>query len=110
MLPIKDTEPSEKFPIATIAIIALNIMVFIKQITLPYNEAMEMVYNYAFIPSRFLEGGIFRPSSYIPLFTSMFMHGDFLHILSNMWSLWLFGGDNVEDKMGGPLDLCYFIF
>ena len=107
MLPIKDTEPSEKFPIATIAIIVLNIMIFIKQITLPYNEAMEMVYNYAFIPSRFLEG-IFRPSSYIPLFTSMFMHGDFLHILSNMWSLWLFG-DNVEDKMGAFRFVLFYI-
>ena len=86
MLPIKDTEPNEKFPVATITIIALNIMVFIKQVTLPYNEAMEMVYKYAFIPSRFL-GGIFHIESYIPLFTSMFMHGDLIHIISNMWSL-----------------------
>ena len=107
MLPIKDTEPNEKFPVATITIIALNIMVFIKQVTLPYNEAMEMVYKYAFIPSRFL-GGIFHIESYIPLFTSMFMHGDLIHIISNMWSLWLFG-DNVEDRMGSFRFVLFYI-
>ena len=107
MLPIRDTERNEKFPIATLTIIIINILVFVKQISLPYNEAMEMVYKYAFIPSRFING-ITNIESYIPLFTSMFMHGDLLHIISNMWSLWLFG-DNVEDKMGAFRFVVFYI-
>lgn len=98
MLPLRDTEPSKKFPIATLSIIALNIMVFVYQITLPDEQALAMIYNYAFIPKRFING-LGNYESYIPLFTSMFLHGDLFHIISNMWSLWLFG-DNVEDKMG----------
>lgn len=98
MLPLRDTTPSRKIPIATISIIAINIMVFVKQIQLPYDETLNMIYKYAFIPSRFI-GGLFNIESYIPLFTSMFIHGSILHIISNMWVLWLFG-DNVEDYMG----------
>lgn len=98
MIPLRDTAQSRKIPIATLSIIAINIVVFVNQIALPYDEALNMIYKYAFIPSRFSKG-LNHIESYIPLFTSMFMHGDILHIVSNMWSLWLFG-DNVEDYMG----------
>ncbi|QAT60788.1 rhomboid family intramembrane serine protease [Acidilutibacter cellobiosedens] len=98
MIPLRDSEPSRKVPLATLFIIFLNVMVFIKQFTLPYDEALNMVYKYAFIPARFANG-LTDIRSYIPLFTSMFMHGDIIHIVSNMWSLWLFG-DNVEERMG----------
>lgn len=107
MLPLRDTEPSQKFPIATISIIALNIIVFVNQVTLPYDEALNMIYKYAFIPSRFING-LGNIESYIPLFTSMFMHGDIVHIVSNMWSLWLFG-DNVEDRMGAFRFVIFYI-
>ncbi len=105
MLPLRDTEASRKVPIATMSIIVLNIIVFVKQWTLPYDESLYMIYEYAFIPSKFING-LNNIESYIPLFTSMFMHGDILHILSNMWSLWLFG-DNVEDRMGS---FRFFVF
>ncbi len=105
MLPLRDTASRRKLPIATLTIIVINIIVFINQMLLPYNEALDMIYKYAFIPSRFVKG-FKHIESYIPLFTSMFMHGDMVHIISNMWSLWLFG-DNVEDHMGA---FRFFIF
>ncbi len=98
MLPLRDTASRGKVPIATLSIIIVNVIVFINQISLPYEEALNMVYQYAFIPSRFING-LNNLESYIPLFTSMFIHGNMVHIISNMWSLWLFG-DNVEEYMG----------
>lgn len=107
MLPLRDTIPSRRISIATWLIIIINVLVFFHQITLPDEEALNMIYEYAFIPSRFVRG-IFNPRSYIPLFTSMFMHGSFLHLISNMWSLWLFG-DNVEDNMGPFRFILFYI-
>lgn len=98
MLPLRDSAKSRRVPVATLFIIFVNFMVFINQSMLPYDEALNAIYKYAFIPSRFAEG-LNHLESYIPLFTSMFMHGDIVHIVSNMWSLWLFG-DNVEGYMG----------
>ena len=74
MLPLRDTASRRKLPVATLTIIAVNVIVFINQMILPYNEALEMIYKYAFIPSRFVKG-LNKIESYIPLFTSMFMHG-----------------------------------
>jgi membrane associated rhomboid family serine protease len=98
MLPLRDSAKSRKVPVATLFIIFMNFVVFINQSMLPRDEALNVIYKYAFIPSRFAKG-LNHLESYIPLFTSMFMHGDIVHIVSNMWSLWLFG-DNVEDYMG----------
>ena len=53
MIPLRDTAKSRRVPIATLFIIAVNIVVFANQITLPYDEALNMIYKYAFIPSRF---------------------------------------------------------
>lgn len=108
MIPIRDTIPSRRRPIATWAIIVINIMVFFYQVSLPYEQELEMLYQYSFIPSRFVKG-IFNPKSYIPLFTSMFMHGSLLHLVGNIWSLWLFG-DNVEDNMGPFRFIAFYIF
>lgn len=107
MIPLRDTAKSKKVPVATLFIIAVNVIVFINQATMPYDESLSMIYKYAFIPSRFLKG-MNHIESYIPLFTSMFMHGNILHILSNMWSLWLFG-DNVEDYMGAFRFVIFYI-
>lgn len=98
MLPLRDTASRQKIPVATLSIITINIIIFVNQLILPYEETLNMIYKYAFIPSRFAQG-LMNLESYIPLFTSMFMHGDIIHIISNMWSLWLFG-DNVEESMG----------
>lgn len=105
MLPLRDTAASRRVPIATLFIIAVNVMVFFSQATLPYDEAINFIYRYAFIPLKFITG-LGSIEAFAPMFTSMFLHGNLFHLISNMWSLWLFG-DNVEDHMG---PFRFFIF
>jgi len=106
MFPFRDNIPSRRFPIWTILLIFINCAVFIYQLQLGYlspHALKKFIYEYGVVPARFLdysEGPInlFR-FSFLPFITSMFLHGGFLHIIGNMWYLWVFG-DNVEDRMG----------
>jgi rhomboid family protein len=93
MLPIGDDNSSERtFPIVTLALIALNVLFFFVEL----NGGEKFVTEWAFVPSRFLA----NPSGDVAtLFTSMFMHGGWLHLGGNMLYLWIFG-DNVEDRLG----------
>lgn len=98
MIPYKDDNPTERFPYVTIAIITLNVMVFVIQST---GAAMETVYRYGAMPAALL--GMNSPWQPVPasvtLLTSMFMHGGILHLGGNMLYLWIFG-DNIEDRLG----------
>ncbi|MGO1369310.1 rhomboid family intramembrane serine protease [Senegalia sp. (in: firmicutes)] len=98
MIPLRDTVRSRNTPIVTFIIIAINIFVFAYQSMMPREIVAEMIFNYGFIPVRFIDN-LFNPFAYIPLFTNIFIHGSLIHLLGNMWSLWIFG-DNVEDRMG----------
>ncbi len=93
MFPISDSIKSGKIPFITLLIIALNAFVFYQQL-LPGGEGFTL--QYALIPSsiNFLD-----PTTLLPFFTSIFLHGGFFHIFSNMWFLWIFG-DNVEAHIG----------
>ncbi len=110
LIPIRDHNPTRSFPFVTVGIIAVNIVVYIMQVMNP-----EITRTYSAIPAeltgvelppwvklRMIEAGI-RPEPivhpWLTIFTSMFLHGGFLHILFNMWSLWIFG-NNVEDTLG----------
>jgi membrane associated rhomboid family serine protease len=103
MIPIKDLNPHRSFPIVTLTLIAINVFVFIHQITVPPAEGDAFVKTFALTPSHIelaLEGRHYTPlQAFLPLITSMFLHGGFLHIIGNMWFLWIFG-DNVEDEFG----------
>ncbi len=95
MFPLYDSSNNrETFPFVNYVLIILNVLGFYLQLTAPDFE--QFVYNFAFIPADF---HLLNPLAYIYIFTSIFMHGGFLHILSNMWFLHIFG-DNVEDYMG----------
>ena len=104
MFPIRDTIPSRRPPVATWLVIAANIAVFVYQLTLPEDHLDQMVYLFGIVPRRFThpwwaaEVG-FPTGVYWPFVSSMFLHGGFLHLITNMWTLWIFG-DNVEDRMG----------
>jgi membrane associated rhomboid family serine protease len=90
MFPLKDTQPSYTRPVVTIALIAVNLLVFLFEASLgPYNRNALIEY-YGLVPDQV------RFSSII---TSMFLHGGWLHVLGNMWFLWIFG-DNIEDLLG----------
>ena len=94
MFPISDSHKSNKIPFVTLAIIAANIFVFYQQLITPDGDAF--ILKYALTPSaiNFLD-----PLTLITFVTSIFLHGGFFHILSNMWFLWIFG-DNVEAHLG----------
>ena len=103
MIPLKDLNPRRSFPVVTLLLIVANVAVFIHQITLPPEAAETFVKTYALTPSHIqlaLEGHRYTSlQAFLPLFTCMFLHGGFLHIIGNMWFLWIFG-DNVEDRFG----------
>lgn len=100
MIPISDSEKSKRFPFLNLIFIGINIFVFFLQLTTPDPEGFIM--KYAFIPSQINFADI---STLYPFVTSMFLHGGFLHIISNMLFLWVFG-DNVE----GELPPLFYVF
>jgi len=96
MLPLRDNIIRRKKPLATAALIGVNIFVFLYQARLPGWELMDFVRSYGLVPAVFIEEPVSK--LYAPL-TSMFLHGSIGHLVGNMWMLGLFG-DNVEDRMG----------
>ena len=103
MLPIGDDNSSVRtVPIVTYGLIVLNVLFFF--VELSSGEAF--ITKWAFVPSRFLAN---PAADFITLFTSMFMHGGWLHLGSNMLYLWIFG-NNVEDRFGqGPFLVFYLL-
>ncbi len=94
MFPISDATKRNSVPVMNYLIILANVAIFIIQSISPNPDAF--IVKYSFIPAYF---NFFNVNSYIPLFTSLFIHGSILHIASNMWFLHIFG-DNVEDRLG----------
>lgn len=94
MFPIRDSIKTEKFPFVTWTIIIINVVVFIYQLLLPDVDAF--IAQYALVPAAV---DMLDIATWWPFFTSMFMHAGFMHIISNMWFLAVFG-DNIENRMG----------
>ncbi len=109
MIPIKDTIPSRRFSGVNLILIGLNIFVFFLEISQGPN-LQQFIHNFGIIPSRYFYIKTHYPEEMLPrvlpIFTSMFLHGGWFHLLGNMLYLWIFG-DNVEDRMG---HLRYLIF
>ncbi len=112
MIPLRDYRPTRNFPIVTIALIVLNAVVFIKDRLTGHYELLHVDTGHGVIRVREFVGGLSSHLSLIPInlvvhpllalptiFTSMFLHGNWLHIGSNMLFLWIFG-DNIEDTLG----------
>ena len=112
MLPIRDTVRSTSFPIVTWIFIALNAVVFLYEITLPSVELNALIMTFGLTPGQleFSEPLRLLQNPLLPLsfLTHMFMHGGWLHFLSNMWILFIFG-DNVEDRMGSIRFLIFYL-
>lgn len=112
MIPLRDTIPSRSYPIVNVLLIAVNVGIFIYEVLLLNSDQAElMIFNYGLVPDqvRLLEIDSiyeFRTNVVRPFFTNMFLHGGWLHLISNMWILFIFG-DNVEDRMGKGK---YFLF
>lgn len=112
MIPLKNLDPRRSLPIITLVIIAANVAVFLYQITLPPQAADTFVRTWGLVPSKIqlaLAGRHYTlVDALIPLFTCMFLHGGFLHILGNMWFLWIFGA-NLEDRVGAAAYLFLYL-
>ena len=103
MIPLKNLNPRSSVPVVTFGIIAVNVLVFIYQLTLSPHAAERFIFTYGVVPRNLqvaFGGGHFGlVDALLPFFTSMFLHGGWLHIIGNMWFLWIFGPD-VEDRLG----------
>jgi membrane associated rhomboid family serine protease len=113
MIPIRDTVPRTNPPIATWLIILANCLVFLFELTMPEPVLVDFFYRFGLVSARYthpawaLSVGL-PVDDYFPLLTSMFIHGGWMHIIGNMWALWIFG-DNVEDRMGPVRVLGFYL-
>jgi membrane associated rhomboid family serine protease len=102
MIPIRDDAPKSTTPFINYFLIALNVLVFLFELTLPPRPRTAFEVQFAFIPYRvdlWLQGAAPASYAFVPLLTSMFLHAGWLHLIANMWVLAIFG-DNVEDRIG----------
>lgn len=107
MIPLRDSTPSNKFPLVTITLIILNLLIFYYELTLGSETMNKFIYTFGLVPSHFVHyQGPW--TGYLPFLSSTFMHGSWMHVIGNMWILWLFG-DNVEDKMGRLRFLLFYL-
>jgi membrane associated rhomboid family serine protease len=104
MFPIQDTVQSRSIPLATWGLILVNGMVFFQELTLPPKQLEQLIALLGLVPARLGSDA----QGWWPLLTCMFVHGGWLHFLSNMWTLYLFG-DNVEDRMGSVRYLLFYL-
>ncbi len=109
MIPIRDTTPSRNVPVVNTALIGVNVLVFMYEMALG-PDLDRMLYIYGLVPARYSIDQLAAYFSFgqqvFSFLSFMFLHGGFLHLLGNMWTLYIFG-DNVEDKLG---PLRYLIF
>ncbi|WP_369601251.1 rhomboid family intramembrane serine protease [Hahella sp. SMD15-11] len=113
MFPIRDTIPSRYVPWMTWLLIGLNSAIFLFQVSLPPELQERFIYMFGLVPARYSqpEWAIWAGlplGDYWPFLTSMFLHGSWMHLIGNMWTLWIFG-DNVEDRMGPWRYLAFYI-
>ena len=111
MIPIRDTIPSKNYPIVNNSIIGINVLIYLLQ--LAQGEGLyRFIQIYGLIPARYTVpqlGHYFSTGQQLFSFLSfMFLHGGFLHLLGNMWSLYIFG-DNVEDRLGHFRYLLFYL-
>ena len=99
MFPIRDTQPSYSKPVVTVILIVVNILVFLYEFSLDSFSQNAFMYRFALIPDRF---------HFSNVVTSMFLHGGWMHVLGNMWFLWIFG-DNIEDILDHPKFLLFYL-
>jgi membrane associated rhomboid family serine protease len=112
MIPIRDNIPANHFPMVNLWLIIVNALCFFYELQLG-SSLPQFFMHYGFIPARLLGtmANVHQnadTSALVTTFTSMFLHGNLIHLISNMWMLWIFG-DNVEDSMGHGRYLLFYL-
>ena len=113
MIPLKDDNPIQIVPVMTLGIITLNILIYLYQLSLSPEGLQHLLFRYGAVPSLIL-----HPFSHetlppalpaaLTIFSAMFLHGGFLHLLGNMLYLWVFG-NNIEDTLGHFRFLIFYL-
>lgn len=111
MFPLRDNMPVSRTPWVNYTLIGLNSIFFLLELAAgPHLPAL--ITTFGFIPARYFALQEFHPERwlalYLPLFTTMFLHGGWLHLIANMWTLYIFG-DNVEDRLGHARYLIFYL-
>lgn len=106
MIPLRDSIPSRSFPVVNTLLILLNVLVFLFEVSMGPNALNRFIVTFGLVPVRFwAAGGI---AAWLTILTSMFLHGGWLHLISNMLALYIFG-DNVEDRVGHFRYLIFYL-
>jgi membrane associated rhomboid family serine protease len=106
MIPLRDTNPRRIVPVVNVVLIIVNVLMFFWEVSLG-SRLMEVMQQIAFVPARFwATGGL--GTDIMSMFTSMFLHGGWMHLAGNMLYLFIFG-DNLEDRLGHFRYLVFYL-
>jgi len=112
MIPLSDSAPRYRFPVVTVLMIVANLVVFLYEMSLPTRGLQRLAFEFGVVPWRMVaapfDPTVSAAEAILPLFTSMFLHGGWMHLIGNMWFLWIFG-DNVEDRLGSVRYLMFYL-
>ncbi len=113
MIPLKDDNPTQSTPIITYFIIGICVIIFLLEITSPNYNSGALFYSWGVIPASLIHNftipdEIYRVPPVVTLFTSMFMHGGFMHLIGNMLYMWIFA-DNIEDELGKTKFIIFYL-
>src|SRR6266436_5184817 len=113
MIPIRDDQPRFSTPYVTYFLIGLNLVIFLFEASLTPQSFKILLFQLGMVPDNITAflGGTGRPgvvAAFLPTLTSMFLHASWLHVIGNMWFLWIFG-DNIEDYLGHFLYLVFYL-
>ncbi len=106
MIPLRDENPSDTTPFVTIVIVALNCLVFFYEAALDHVDLEAFMQVFALTPTDLLNDP--SPITLASVFTSMFVHAGWMHLIGNMWMLWIFG-DNIEHHLGHWKYLSFYL-
>lgn len=114
MIPIRDDQPHFTPPVVNYFLIVLNLVIYLFEAVLPPDNLNLLIYQFGLVPSHvtaLLTGSrSLNPVAVLtPFLTSMFLHGGWMHVIGNMWFLWIFG-DNIEDYLGHFKYLGFYLF
>lgn len=99
MFPLRDSERSQTKPIVTMALVVINLLAFFYEVSLEEWSLQHFLSEWGTVPGNF---------RFVTILTSMFLHGGWMHVLGNMWFLWIFG-DNIEDILGHTKYLLFYL-
>ena len=113
MIPLKDDNPTSGKPIVTYFLIGLCILTFLIQLGSQSYKTGQLFYSYGLIPSVLmghneLPMDLYAVPAFVSIFTSMFMHGGFMHLIGNMLYMWIFA-DNIEDNLGPKKFIIFYL-